>query len=203
LHNATPPTVVQAQAPVLLLERVVDADLGAALIEYWRGRDKLLNTIDAAAGNVASADHKRRQDVQVDDPALSARVRNGLTRRLSPLILQAFHITTTVMEAPVIGCYDQQSGGWFRRHRDNTTRMTANRQFAVSVNLNGGDEYDGGEVRFPEFGRELYRPVAGGALVFSCSLLHEVVPVTRGRRIGLFTFMSTRGRDPGLSIRRP
>jgi predicted 2-oxoglutarate/Fe(II)-dependent dioxygenase YbiX len=203
LHAATQPTVVQAQAPVLLLERVVEPDLCQALIGYWQDREKIANAIDAAAagGNVASADHKRRQDVQVDDPPLLARVRTALTRRLSPLILQAFHTATSVMEAPVVGCYDQASGGWFRRHRDNTTPLTANRQFAVSINLNGGDEYDGGEVRFPEFGRELYRPVAGGALVFSCSLLHEVVPVTRGRRIGLFTFMSKRGRDPAIASR--
>jgi predicted 2-oxoglutarate/Fe(II)-dependent dioxygenase YbiX len=103
----------------------------------------------------------------------------------------------------VVGGYDETSGGWFRRHRDNTTPMTANRQFAVSLNLNGSDEYEGGEVRFPEFGRALYRPTAGGALVFSCSLLHEVVPITRGRRIGLFSFLSERGRDPRLNQPRP
>ena len=40
----------------------------------------------------------------------------------------------------------------------------------MSVNLN--DDYEGGAVRFPEFGGGLYRPPAGGALVFSCSLLH-------------------------------
>lgn len=196
LHRDSTPALVTARAPVLLLDRVADNTLCAALIDYWQDRDKLTNTIDAVGGNVVSGDLKRRQDVQVDDPALLTSVRNALTRRISPLIFQAFHTTINVMEAPVIGCYDTQSGGWFRRHRDNTTRNTANRQFAVSLNLNGNDEYEGGEVRFPEFGRELYRPSAGGALVFSCSLLHEVVPVTRGRRIGLFTFMSTSGRAP-------
>lgn len=199
LHRASSPAVVQAQAPVLLLERVADANLCRGLIDHWQRHDKVANTIDVAGGNVASADLKRRQDVPVDDPALFAQLRDALMRRIAPMILRAFHTTINVLEMPVIGCYDQASGGWFRRHRDNTTPMTANRQFAVSLNLNGGEEYDGGEVRFPEFGRELYRPLAGGALVFSCSLLHEVVPVTRGRRLGLFTFMSTRGRDPGLA----
>lgn len=193
----------EAEAPVLLLERVADAALCKALIDYWQSRDKLTDTVDAAGGNVARGDLKRRQDVRVDDPALLERLRTALVRRISPLILQAFHTPINVIEAPVVGSYDVDSGGWFRRHRDNTTPMTANRQFAVSLNLNGGDEYDGGEVRFPEFGRKLYRPVAGGALVFSCSLLHEVVPVTRGRRIGLFTFMSSRGRDPRLGAQQP
>ena len=198
LHGATSPTVIRSQAPVLLLERVADASLCQALIGYWRARDKLTNTIDAAAGNVVSADLKRRQDVQVDDAALIGRLRGVLMGRIAPMILRVFHTQITVFEAPVVGQYDATSGGWFRRHRDNTTPMTANRQFAVSLNLNDDDEYTGGEVRFPEFGRALYRPAAGGALVFSCSLLHEVVPITRGRRIGLFTFMSARGRDPRL-----
>lgn len=190
--------VVRARAPVLLIDRVADEALCRSLIDYWNGRAKIENSVDAAGGNVVAADLKRRQDVQVDDPLLIARLQNALMRRVAPLIMQAFHTPISVMEAPLIGSYDAGSGGWFRRHRDNTTPTTANRQFAVSLNLNGDDDYAGGEVRFAEFGRELYRPSAGGALVFSCSLLHEVVPVTRGRRIGLFTFLSSRGRDPRL-----
>ncbi|MBV8392698.1 MAG: 2OG-Fe(II) oxygenase [Alphaproteobacteria bacterium] len=196
MFAASSPAIVEAKAPVLLIDRVADEALCRALIDYWSGHAKIANSIDAAGGNVVAADLKRRQDVQVDDPVLFARLQNALMRRVAPLIAQAFHTPIAVMEAPLIGCYDTASGGWFRRHRDNTTPMTANRQYAVSLNLNGGDEYDGGEVRFAEFGRELYRPAKGGALVFSCSLLHEVVPVTRGRRIGLFTFLSARGRDP-------
>ena len=46
------------------------------------------------------------------------------------------------------------------------------RRFAVSLNLNTGD-YEGGCLRFPEFGPHLYVAPAGGAVVFSCSLLHE------------------------------
>ncbi len=55
------------------------------------------------------------------------------------------------------------------------------RQFAVSLFLNSG-EYKGGFLRFPEFGPALYGAPSGGAVVFSCSLLHEATPVTRGRR---------------------
>ena len=143
----------------------------------------------------------------MDDPTLFVQLRDCLVRRVVPTILQAFHTRITVIEAPLIGCYGA-GDGWFRRHRDNTSRSNAHRQFAISVNLN--EDYDGGEVRFPEFGRELYRPVMGGALVFSCSLLHEALPVTRGRRLGAFTFLSTSGarridrtRAPTLSTHRP
>ena len=41
----------------------------------------------------------------------------------------------------------------------------------------------------PEFGPHLYRPAPGGAVVFSCSHLHEVTRVTGGRRFALLSFL--------------
>jgi predicted 2-oxoglutarate/Fe(II)-dependent dioxygenase YbiX len=46
-------------------------------------------------------------------------------------------------------------------------------------------------LRFPEFGQQLYQPPRGGALVFSCSLLHEATPVTRGQRYAYLPFLYT------------
>jgi len=201
LYVASTPAVVQAKAPVLLLERVAEPALCQTLIEYWQRGDKLANEVGSTGGNVVNADVKRRFDVQLDDPKLFVHLRDCLVRRVVPAMTQAFHARINVIEAPRIGCYDATSGGWFRRHRDNTSSLNAHRQFALSLNLNGDDEYDGGELRFPEFGRELYRPVAGGALVFSSSLLHEVIPVTRGRRFGVFTFLSASG--PSVSAKPP
>ena len=43
---------------------------------------------------------------------------------------------------------------------------------------------------FAEFGRERYEAEAGGAVIFSCNLLHEALPVTRGRRFAVFTFFA-------------
>jgi len=57
----------------------------------------------------------------------------------------------------------------------------------MSVNLNDG--YEGGAVRFPEFSDELYRAPAGGAVIFSCSLLHEAMPVDRGTRFVALSFL--------------
>ena len=201
LYAASQPAVVQAKAPVLLLERVVDPGLCRTLIDYWQRKDKISNTVGGLHGNVVNGDVKRRHDVQLDDPRLFVPLRDCLVRRVVPAILRAFHISIMVIEAPIIGCYDVESGGRFGRHRDNTSSYTAHRQFALSLNLNPDEEYAGGELRFPEFGRELYRPVAGGALVFSSSLLHEVVPLTRGRRFGVFTFLSASGS--ALKARHP
>ncbi len=193
--TATPGTV-QFQAPVLLVERVLDPALCTRLMAHWQRGEKRADGVASAAGAAsAQADVKRRRDVPVDDAALFLSLREALVRRVLPAILQAFQIRIVQIELPRVGCYDAETGGWFRRHRDNTTPFTAHRQFAISLNLNGPEEYDGGQVRFPEFGCQRYQPNAGAALVFSCSLLHEAVPVTRGRRFGLFTFLHDETRD--------
>ena len=57
----------------------------------------------------------------------------------------------------------------------------------MSLNLNTG-EYQGGELRFPEYGHQLFDVEPGSAVIFSCNLLHEALPVTTGRRIGMFGF---------------
>jgi predicted 2-oxoglutarate/Fe(II)-dependent dioxygenase YbiX len=91
------------------------------------------------------------------------------------------------MERYIVSCYAAEDGGHFAAHRDNTTAGTAHRRFAVSVNLN--DDFDGGEVSFPEYGPRSFKAPSGGAVVFSCSLLHKVSRVKRGRRYAFLPFL--------------
>lgn len=64
----------------------------------------------------------------------------------------------------------------------------AGRYVVLCLHLNTG-EYEGGQLRFLEFGRQLYTAPVGGAVVFSCSLLHEAMPVTRGNRYMFLPFL--------------
>src|SRR4029450_11743487 len=160
LYTASQPVVVQAKAPVLLLERVLEPGLCCTLIDYWQRKDKVSNTVGGLRGNVVNDDVKRRHDVQLDDPRLFMQLRDCLVRRVVPAILRAFHVGIMVIEAPIIGCYDADSGGPRGPPRDTPSSSPAHRQFALSLNLNSDQEYEGGELRFAEFGRELYRPVA-------------------------------------------
>jgi predicted 2-oxoglutarate/Fe(II)-dependent dioxygenase YbiX len=104
-----------------------------------------------------------------------------------PEVRKAFAFRATRFEGFKIACYDASTGGFFRAHRDNLTLSTAHRVFALTLNLN--DAYEGGQLRFPEYGNQLYRPDAGAALVFSCAHLHEVRDVTAGRRFVLLSFL--------------
>ena len=102
-------------------------------------------------------------------------------------IAAAFQFEVSGIERFLVSCYDAEDGGVFHAHRDNTTLATAYRQFACSLNLNDG--FEGGDLRFPEFGAATYRAPPGGAVVFSCSLLHQVSKVTAGERYAFLPFL--------------
>lgn len=136
---------------------------------------------------VVDHQHKRRSDIVVSDPDLRAGLKERFERRLVPELRKAFQFTATRVERYLVACYDATDGGHFRPHRDNTTKGTAHRRFAATINLN--TEYTGGDLRFPEFGSHTYRAPLGGAVVFSCSLLHEALPVTDGRRYCTLVFL--------------
>lgn len=59
-------------------------------------------------------------------------------------------------------------------------------------------EASGGDLSFPEFGQRTYRASTGGAVVFSCALLHEARAVTKGRRYAFLPFLYD---DEGARIR--
>ena len=60
---------------------------------------------------------------------------------------------------------------------------------AVPRLLSSSCNYEGGFLRFPEFGSTLYYARTGGAVVFGCSMLHEATPVTRGKRYMFLPFL--------------
>ena len=195
LHAGTP-----MHAPVMLIPRLFDPDLCRRLIDYYdtlggqpsgvmRERDgRTIGVLD---------DFKKRSDVHIVDKALATETRLAIKNRLVPEVRKAFRFKATRVERYMVACYSAADGGYFRPHRDNLTSGTAHREFAVSINLNT-EEYEGGDLRFPEFGMHTYRPPTGGAVVFSCSLLHEATPVTSGKRYAFLPFLYN---DEGEKVR--
>lgn len=178
--------------PILQAPGIFEPEFCRHLIaEFERhgGQDiGILREVDGQTVRVLNDSFKSRRDYEITDPALLAQVHERLRRRLAPAIKQAFQFNATHVERNTIGCYDAASGGHFRPHRDNRNSGTTHRRFAVTINLNA-EEYTGGDLRFREFGLQTYRSPTGAATVFSCSLLHEVLPVERGRRYAYLPFM--------------
>lgn len=183
---------VPVHAPVLVVPRLFEPEFCRRLIGLYDAHggseSGFMREVEGKTVGILDYTFKRRKDYTIEDPELMAAIRARLNRRLVPAIEQAFQFKATRMERYIVACYEAETGGFFRPHRDNTTKGTAHRQFAVTINLNA-EEYEGGNLRFPEFGSQTYRAPTGGAVVFSCSLLHEATPVTKGRRYAFLPFL--------------
>jgi predicted 2-oxoglutarate/Fe(II)-dependent dioxygenase YbiX/peroxiredoxin len=191
--EAQPPiAAMDVPAPVITVPAVFEPEFCRTLIDLYEthgGKDSgFMRDIDGKTVGVYDYSRKRRMDCEITDQNIIKAAQSRLHRRLVPQIKRAFQFNATRIERHIVACYDGDTGGHFKAHRDNTTRGTAHRRFAVTINLNA-EEYTGGDLKFPEFGPRLYRAPTGGAVVFSCSLLHEASPVTSGRRYAFLPFL--------------
>lgn len=183
---------IELQAPILYLPNVFEPELCRHLIELHERNaaddSPYMREVDGKTVSAMNRGFKRRKDYNVDDPALMAQINARIDRRICPEIAKVHCVTTTFIERYTIGCYSSEDGGGhFLPHRDNTSKGTAHRQFAVSINLNA--DFEGGLLRFPEYGPRGFKPPVGGAVVFSCGLLHEATKVTEGRRYAFLPFL--------------
>lgn len=180
--------------PILICPRVFEPAFCRELIALYErhgGEESGVMRTDPVTGQtigVMDRRAKQRRDYTIMEPEMRQRILAAFRRRLFPEVHKAFQFEATQVERYLIACYSAEEGGHFGSHRDNLTKMTSHRQFAVTVNLNA-EEYEGGGLRFPEYDRRVYWPPTGGALVFSCTVLHEATPVTKGRRYCLLPFL--------------
>lgn len=188
--DADPP--ITDHPPVLIAPRIFEPELCARLIAYFHNATPqpsgFMREVDGRTVAVLDHSFKSRNDATIDDEALRLETQARVRERLIPMVERAFGWRATRMERYIVARYAADEDGHFNPHRDNTTRGTAHRKFAVTINLNA-EGYDGGDLRFPEFGQRTFRAPTGGAVVFGCSLLHEATRVTRGERFAFLPFL--------------
>jgi len=190
-----PATVLGMHPPVLVLPRMLEPEECRALIDVWHRPVRYWHTDGHTSPGYEQDqdDFKVRNDfygnvVQfvVRDPAINARLDGKLGPRVGREIRRAFQFSISSREPYRIACYDASEGGALPAHRDDPTPATLHRRFTMSINLDA-EGFQGGELRFREYGDQLYRTETGMAVIWSCTLLHEVLPVTAGRRFILGT----------------
>jgi len=178
-------------APALMVPRVFSFDICDFLIQFYETQGAVDSgfqfDIDGKTVTLSDWRLKRRSDVAVGVPEVRELIRDHIVRRLIGPIEQYFQFKATRMDRYIVACYDSAVSAHFHRHRDNINAGAQHRRFALSINLN--KDFEGGDLMFPEFGRKTYRPSEGGALVFSCGALHQVTPVTKGKRYAFLAFM--------------
>ncbi len=181
----------ELQAPILFLPNVFAPEFCQHLIGLYEANggeeSGFMREVDGKTVQLHDPRHKKRKDFTIEDNDLIQKTRGLIRRRVVPEIQKVHQFKVTRMERYIVSCYAAEDGGHFRAHRDNTTPGTAHRRFAVSINLNS--EFEGGRISFPEYGPRDFKPPVGGAVVFSCSLLHAVSPVTKGRRYAFLPFL--------------
>jgi hypothetical protein len=182
---------IDVPVPVLILPDVFEPEFCRQLIAIYEDKggqeSGFMREVDGKTVEIRDAKHKVRRDVLLDDPAMIRQTQVRIHRRIVPEIQKVHQFQVTRMERYLVACYAAEEHGHFRAHRDNTTKGTAHRRFAVSINLN--DAFEGGEISFPEYGPKSFKLPTGTACVFSCSLLHQVSAVTAGKRYAFLPFL--------------
>ncbi|MEG4021562.1 redoxin domain-containing protein [Microcoleus sp. S13C4] len=182
---------ITAHAPVLVIPNVLNKAFCRSLIDMYKAKggtpSGFMRQIEGKTVCLYDETFKKRRDFFIEDEDFQRELSAIILRRVMPEVEKAFQFTITRFERYLIGCYDADSGGYFRPHRDNTSKATLHRRFAMTLNLNVG-EYTGGFLRFPEYAPHGYKGDAGTAIIFSCSLLHEATAVISGQRFALLSF---------------
>lgn len=181
-------------APVLLVPNVLSAEECGKLIESFETNTPFMirpPRPGEIAGDyripVYEHDRQDRVDRILKDKITLAFLDERLWGRVVPMIRKAFAFEVTRREDLHIARYVGERSGHRMGHRDNTGPTTAYRRFALSMSLN--DDYAGGEIVFREYSDRGYRPEPGTALIFSSSLLHEVLETTSGVRYNLISHL--------------
>ena len=114
-------------------------------------------------------------------------ISDRLAYRIGPELTKVFAFDRQfTFDSHVVLSYSAEGQHFFGAHRDNGAPTTADRAFAgrsISTTTSRAASWSS-----PEYAGVRVSPPAGAAAVFSCSLLHQALPVTRGRRFVLTTF---------------
>ena len=179
------PVIIRYQAPALIVPDVFTPEFCHECIRAFDSGKTFDGTVGGGAQARFSPQAKIRTDMIVQGELLR-QIDEKLSKALFPEIEKVFGFKVTRRELYKIGCYDAERGGFFRAHRDNFDPPLGYRRIAMTLHLN--EEFEGGGLRFPEYGNYVYKPPLGAAILFSCNNLHEALHVTEGKRFIMVSF---------------
>ena len=186
-----------ATAPVLIMPNLIDSVWCDGLVGLCLELDSRAAGLPAASmlspalgAGFEGAPRGYRQQV-ISDRATTHRLQAVIGRRLAPELHRAFSFEAFRFGEFKLIRYAPGGGAMVNPWADMDGSGSKERCFALTIELNpredgkAGDGYAGGEMVFPEYGRERYLPDRGGATVHSANLMLEQRPVTRGQRCTL------------------
>ena len=165
--------------PYIIIENVLDNKLFNDLIDYY---SKNINKVILNKTKTKDREHIHTNKLLTDI------IDNKLSRTVFPEVKKIYNYDIKFREDYKICNYASSSSGRFHQHRD-TPHPHNHRKFAMSLLLN--DDYEGGELYFPEYNIKL-KPKKNTAVIFPGILSHGILDVTKGNRMSLITFFTTK-----------
>lgn len=154
-----------------------------------------------ADGNVTSGHQSATAKVNRQLPEACAEA-----REVGALVMQALQANPMFVSAalphtifpPLFNAYE--GGEHFGVHVDNAIRQRGavriRSDLSATLFLSEPDAYDGGELIVEEmYGPQSVKLPAGDLVLYPSKSLHQVTPVTRGRRVGSFFWIQSLVRD--------
>jgi SM-20-related protein len=131
--------------------------------------------------------------------AASATLRERLRSKIEAALPRlSAHFSTTLTSIEPLQFLRYGVGDFFVAHQDGNTPLihddTRHRRVSIVLFLSARDEYDGGSLtfhgRYPDFElREDAAAEAGDLIAFRSETTHEVMPVTKGERFTVVTWL--------------
>jgi hypothetical protein len=149
-------------APVLVLPRVFEPDFCTQLVRLWGKGDHKDSGVSSRYGDINMDHLKRTEDYTIVEPMMLKAVSDRLAYRIGPELTKVFAFDRQfTFDSHIVLSYSADAQHFFGPHRDNGAPTTADRAFAVSLNLN--DDFEGGELVFPEYARRRAGPLSSPA----------------------------------------
>tara|TARA_R110002073_G_scaffold130566_1_gene277186 strand:- start:1476 stop:2876 length:1401 start_codon:yes stop_codon:yes gene_type:complete len=151
---------------------------------------------EGRVGNRVNLKQKIRKDLFIGDIKLLQYIDNNFYDKIYNDINKNFS-NIKYREQWKMGFYDYEKSGFYNLHTD-TAGDTKYRVTSCVTMLSSVNDYEGGELHFPELKKQ-FKLDKGETIVFKSSLMHGVHPVTKGYRKVLISFFFD---DEGMKIKK-
>lgn len=143
--------------------------------------------IDGQVGNRVNLNQKKRKDIFIKNSRYIEFLDHNVFEEINESINDIFNIKIKYRELWKVGYYNGKENSFYNIHTDDAGD-TKYRKLSLVLMLSDKNDYEGGELYFPNLNINL-KLEKGSLIIFNSELLHGVKEVTSGERYTLISFM--------------
>jgi len=178
----------------LILDQLIDTNELSGILH-------LIGEAGFSDGRITAKDSaaKVKQNLQIsaENNFQAQQIGQIVMRALSRCKRMQSAILPKAILPPLISQYEP--GMHYGMHVDSPlmgNQFTIRTDVGMTLFLSDPDSYEGGELEvITETGKEHFKLKAGSAVIYPTTRLHQVLPVTKGKRLAVVTWMQSAVRD--------